>query len=381
MKNQRMRWILLLVLLLMRVTALNAQGLCVMDKKGNPISGVVVRGGGITLGYSDAMGRLPECGQIDTLHLSHLAFQTQTIILSQLATDRIELEPAVVKLKEVPVKKKKIACVYVRLFYRVYLTVENDMAFFDEGFADYFLYPDKKKERSRLMGNFNVALAPYLTMAESIPPNIGTLPMLQAFRDDSTYHFLPAQEGLQHILLHDSIVGTLSKADGQLLLHVDRAKINLLRKNITSKARWKNITDSKTLTLYTDNGTDYVSMRDFVSETNHWTSTLHKEGYEYLTRFVMDGYAVERDYLTSKEMKKKLKAQPLAKSEKKIEKLRQELGIPDLDGQVKLQLAWLKQRDRQSINNLQNFVRPNSRPAPTQQNNEDYQNSIGRWIE
>ena len=205
--------------------------------------------------------------------------------------------------------------------------------------------------------------------------------MLQAFRDDSTYHFLPAQEGLQHILLHDSIVGTLSKADGQLLLHVDRAKINLLRKNITSKARWKNITDSKTLTLYTDNGTDYVSMRDFVSETNHWTSTLHKEGYEYLTRFVMDGYAVERDYLTSKEMKKKLKAQPLAKSEKKIEKLRQELGIPDLDGQVKLQLAWLKQRDRQSINNLQNFVRPNSRPAPTRQNNEDYQNSIGRWIE
>lgn len=161
---------------------------------------------------------------------------------------------------------------------------------------------------------------------------------MEHLRADSSYAFSKENHHRQDILKLGNLVGRIvDEPENHLYrLELDREKIDSVNYKSYSKnghMASRNLF-SNTVCLFRRNAEqDYTSMIDFISETNRWTQHSHTEKGQI--DFVLDGYAIEKDYLTKKEMKKKKREKINEMTYQQLQQFRAAHQIPDMDEKLK----------------------------------------------
>lgn len=334
------RLLLLILFSLCPICTLVAQKIQVLDGKNNPVAFAGIRSeDGSILGYTDIDGFLPDIQNQSVIYISHLAFSPTKVELDHVQNGIIRLKESVIALKEVDIKSPKVDYIHIRCFYRVCLSVAAEIKFFDMGIADYFIDTKKKTEETHLLTNVNYSkLVYYDALESSIPPELGTTSTLEHLRADSSYAFSKENHHRQDILKLGNLVGRIvDEPENHLYrLELDREKIDSVNYKSYSKnghMASRNLF-SNTVCLFRRNAEqDYTSMIDFISETNRWTQHSHTEKGQI--DFVLDGYAIEKDYLTKKEMKKKKREKINEMTYQQLQQFRAAHQIPDMDEKLK----------------------------------------------
>ena len=222
------------------------------------------------------------------------------------------------------------------------------------GIADYFIDPKKKKEETHLLTHVNYSNIIYFHLLQaSIPPEIGTTSTLERLKTDSTYIFMKKDDHDRDILKSGTLVGRIIQDSEKQLyrLNLDREKIDSINYKpdsshavIKPRNRYSN-----TICVFYQNGNDdCTSMKDFISETNRWTQNSSTSKGQ--VDFELDGYALEKNYLTKKEMKKKKHEKFSDMNYQQLEQFRNEHRIPDMDEKLKkLVEDYIKKVDKESI--------------------------------
>lgn len=331
-----------------------AQKIQVLDGQNNAVAFAGIRSeDGSILGYTDINGFLPEIHNASIIYISHVSFSPTKVEMANVQDNIIRLKESVIPLKEIDVKSQNVDYIHIRCFYRVCLSVAAKIKFFDMGIADYFIDPKKKEEETHLLTHVNYSNIVYLDLLlASIPPELGTTSTLEKLKTDSSYIFIKKGIHNQDILRSGTLVGrVIQDSDKQLYhLYLDREKIDSTNYKPYSNHGSMKSRDcySNTVCIFHQNeNEDYTSMKDFISETNRWTK--HSASSKDQVDFELDGYALEKNYLTKKEMKKKKREKFPEMSYQQLEQFCKEHQIPDMDEKLKkLVEDYIKKMNKES---------------------------------
>lgn len=324
------------------VTSL-AQKIQVVDSRNHPVSFANVRtDDGYSIGFTDINGFLPPApAGVESVYISHLAFNPQKVSLRQAVEGKIHLQESVVTLKTVDIRQSHVDYICTRFFYRVCLTVDGKIRFYDMGIADNYLKPKEHTSTEELLTHVQYLSRPYQILRRGIPPDIGNISVVEKMKSNPDFVFSETSKQ-QDIKFHNQLVARFvqDSTARTTRIDVDRSKLYSLNENSAEARRDSTMQvtrDTKSTYLYRINSQNYTSMKDFISGTERWVEIRKAQddkAKDIHIDFLLEGFAVEQTYLTTREMKKRKKKKFPKMSFTQLEQFRKDLRIPDLDAKL-----------------------------------------------